>query len=182
MDGGHQLVRRGGDDGATAYRLSIGVFPEVPQSSEGEGLAALERDIHRGLLSVLLLPLVEAIGDDQAALRAQKAFEARFLGERLRPGIDHPCTHRLVLCPGGDQTPAQLVEVSVTVTQDGHHLLRWSDVVTWRCLQGRGNAKYLGYFLHVNGECITTTHGFSPLQYILPLFILFDQTHCGQTC
>ena len=66
VDGTERLVGRRGNDGAGADDLALRVPLRIPQTREGEGLTRCHRDPHGPPAGAFPLPLVEAIGQNQA--------------------------------------------------------------------------------------------------------------------
>ena len=55
--------------------VALRVAPRLPESGEGEGLAALHDDSHGSLLLAESLPLVKAVGEDEASASSQGIAE-----------------------------------------------------------------------------------------------------------
>jgi len=75
----HQIIRVCGQNRTRFHRLLVFV-PALPQAGEGEGLAVTSPNVMRLLSAFELLPLVEAIGEDEAAALAKGGPEGRFAG------------------------------------------------------------------------------------------------------
>ena len=74
-------------------------------------------------------PLVEAVGDDQAAVALEGAAEGRLLGGRLHAGIDHLRADRGVLAQTARApSAAARPRGSLLVGRDGQHLIGWRDI------------------------------------------------------
>jgi hypothetical protein len=71
VDGRDNLVGARRDDGRALDDLAGGLVG--PEAGEGERLISREREADRLLTSLDELPLVEAVGEDQAAPRAEEA-------------------------------------------------------------------------------------------------------------
>jgi hypothetical protein len=68
VDGHHQRIRIGRDQGAGLHFLAVlRILPRFPQAGEGERLLVFPVDVKRLLALADLLPFVEAIGGDEAA-------------------------------------------------------------------------------------------------------------------
>src|SRR5260221_240541 len=147
---GDDLVRRRSDDRAAVEPavLEATVLLVLPllagaDAGECEGLTAVDGEAPRlaRLLRILgLHPLVEAVGDDQAAvaeLADQRGVGAAG-GEVLGFGVDHPVADLEVLGPARHQAPAHQPRLAlalgglVGIGRGAHrqHLLGRSDVET----------------------------------------------------
>ena len=80
------------------------------------------------------LPLVEAVGRNQAAVPAKGGAERRLLGDRLGARVDHLRADRRILGPARDESPAHLDAFARAVGALAHdrHLLHRRDVVARR--------------------------------------------------
>ena len=124
-----QVVRIGGQDGEgldDGRRGRLAVLPPGPETGEGEGEPILAAD-QVGLLrlGIQLLPLVEAVGDDQAAAAAKAVAVGGLLGGALGAGVDHAVADGRVLGPGRDQAPAQKVQGARRSRRDDAHHRRF---------------------------------------------------------
>ena len=89
MNGLHQFIGIGGQDGKGLERHAFFWLPALPQAGEGVWLAALEGNrIGLFLLGVQALPLVEGIGGHQAASLLQRLAVGGLRGCFLRAGVD----------------------------------------------------------------------------------------------
>ncbi len=92
----HSIVQRchrtpgcGGEDRAGAQRPAL-IAPHRPQPGERERLAIRPGDVKRlARTRRLAAPLVEAVGDDQAARPPERLPVGGPLLQRLGPGVDH---------------------------------------------------------------------------------------------
>ena len=86
---------------------ALGIAPARPEARESEWRAAVDGVAHGALPAVgIEAPLVEAVGEDQAAaLREQRAVGG-LLGQRLGARVDHPGADLRILRPVRDETPA----------------------------------------------------------------------------
>ena len=78
-----------------------------------------------------LLPLVEAVGDDEAAPARERVAERRLLGHRLRAGVDElQAELGRVVGPVRDEAPAQHLAArrALAVGRDREHLVARRDV------------------------------------------------------
>ena len=135
----------------------VGVAPDLVEPGHGEDAVVLGPDEERLLerlagLAELLggVPLVVAVGRQQAAPRRERAPERGLLGDRLHARVDHPAADLGVLGPGRDQAPGQRAELPLgghallalllgrRPLDDGVHLLGRGDVVVG--LEGRRHA------------------------------------------
>ena len=118
-------------------------MPFVPQSGEGEGLAALEVDEVRdfGFRAGLGLPLVEAVGEDETAFVFEAAAEGGLFGEGFAAGVDKAVADGRIFGPGGDESPDEEVGLIFAVVGDGEDGLRWRDVEARRELGREGVAR-----------------------------------------
>ena len=73
-DDGHAIVNvfrqpvgSGGNDGTGLDEFAFGIFPTLPQSGKGEGAFIGEGETEGTLLAAGFLPLIEAVGGDEAA-------------------------------------------------------------------------------------------------------------------
>src|SRR3712207_9028902 len=92
--------------------LAVRRVPARPEAREAEGPAVDEREVQRPLrLAGILgaLPLVPAVGQDQAAIvrSGDEAAVGGPLGERLGAGVDHREARVQLLRPGRYEPPAQ---------------------------------------------------------------------------
>ena len=106
MDGAEQVVGFGGDDGAGRNCVALRVLPQRPQPSEGKRFSGLHSDAHGGLCAAKLLPLVEAVGENQATPAFEGAAVGGLLGEGLGSGIDHATADGGGLGPVGYEAPS----------------------------------------------------------------------------
>lgn len=93
----HELIGLGHDDGATRHS-AMRACPHVTQSRQRKGRAILHADTVGNLDSTYLLPFVEAIRRDQAAMAFEGATEGGLAVHCLGPCIDGGIT--LVIFPG----------------------------------------------------------------------------------
>ena len=93
--------------------------PALPQPGEGEAAAPLHPEEPRllGLALGCPGPLVEAVGRDQAAARAEGGTERGFFVRGLGPGVDQLVADGGFLGPRGDQAPAEHGEAAAAVAQ-----------------------------------------------------------------
>ena len=89
------------------------VAPDLVEAGHRHHAPVLGADEERllerlaGLAELLgRVPLVVAVGREQAASLLQRPLERRLLGEGLDPGVDHPVADGDVLGPRRDQAPA----------------------------------------------------------------------------
>ena len=75
------------------------------------------------------LPLVEAVGEHEAAPASEGVAERGLVGDRLGPGVDHAAADGGVLGPEGNETPAHEPGASRHAADHGEDVLRGSDVV-----------------------------------------------------
>src|SRR5215211_6120443 len=135
----HQVVGRGGQDGAGPQLVAVAVLalavalvllvlagrrvaPGRPQPGQGQRAEVAGGDVE-GLLALalaLVLPLVEAVDGDDAALAGQGALPALFLAHRLGPEVDHLVGPAGVLGPAGHQPPFQGPELAGPVGRGCH--------------------------------------------------------------
>ena len=92
------------------------VPPELVDSGEGEGSPVRSVDKVR-LLALLAtlgngLPLVVAVGREDAPALGEGAPVGRLDRHRLGPGVDHPAADRGLLGPGGHQAPADHAQLT----------------------------------------------------------------------
>ncbi len=73
-------------------------------------------------------PLVEAVGEDEAAPASEGVTERRFVDYGLSPGVDHTAADGAVLGPERNQPPAHEPGAS-RLADNGEDVLRGSDVV-----------------------------------------------------
>src|SRR5690606_40183725 len=85
-----------------------GIPPGAPETGEGHRVPV--GTVHPMWSPSLLLglPLVEAVGGDEAAILGERPPERRLLRHRLQPGIDVDCPG--VLGVVGDEAPGHLAE------------------------------------------------------------------------
>src|SRR5262249_47492134 len=127
------------------------VPPELVESGEGEGSPVRSVDKIR-LLTLLApvrngLPLVVAVGRDDAPALGEGTPEGRLDRHRLGPGVDHAAADRGLLGPGRHQAPAeyaQLTGLRLVLAgrpfEDGENLLGGHHVVVGSRLRvGRGS-------------------------------------------
>ena len=75
------------------------------------------------------LPLVEAVGEHEAAPTSEGIAERGLVGDHLGPSVDHAAADGAVHGPEGDESPAHEPGASWIVTDNGEDVLRGSDVV-----------------------------------------------------
>jgi len=106
------------------------VIPTFPKAGKCKGASTRQRQEHGLFVVFLLLPLVKAIGDDQASALPEGRPEAGFVGGGFPSGVDHPAADGSVLGPIWNQTPEKFFEVIFPVVPyDGIHLLGGRDIV-----------------------------------------------------
>src|SRR5580704_1731079 len=116
MDAADLVLGPGGDDGRRpepGIGIIVGpvlVAPQLVEAGEGQHAAVFAADVV-GLLAWALrvpglLPLVEAVRGEQAAVPGERAAEGRLAGHGLGPGVDQAAADRDVLGPEGHQPPA----------------------------------------------------------------------------
>jgi hypothetical protein len=107
------------------------------------------------------LPLVEAVGDDQASPAADESAVGALLEQRLGPGVDHLVGDPSVLRPVGDESPAQERRLARAVLASAYreHALARRDVVALRDRFRNGDLEPFGERLAPHGAREATTHG-----------------------
>ena len=133
VDGLHDFVGSGSEDGESLQRCAFARLPTLPESGEGIGFAGVEGD-GEGLfcLGVNLLPLVKCVGGHQAAARLQCLAEGGLAGGFLGARVKGREVWLGVLGPEGHQPPALQSKLSATANRiKPHHWLNalWSDVI-----------------------------------------------------
>jgi len=148
VDGSDELIWRGRDYGERLKLSAVGFLPPVPETREGEEIAALQRDPERDLALALLAPLVEAVSGNQAAPLCKQPLEGGLLGQCLGPSVYHPVPYRRIFRPHGNEAPADGLEgfLPVGINYDRHVLAR-RDVEPWLkerdiALQVKANPKF----------------------------------------
>src|ERR1700736_3807682 len=114
-------VRRACDDRAASHLLArLLVLPDIPQTSYHHQAVVSHPEGIRLLLS--LLPLIEAVGDDEAALSTLPGVAkcARRV-DRLRARIDRGKTSLDVLRPPRHQAPSHLPRDALAVLTAHRH-------------------------------------------------------------
>lgn len=105
MNGLHQAVGLGGDDGAGG-QLAIRPSPMVDEPGEHENPVPHRTDEVGGLGPADGLPLVEAAGWNETPTMAQSASKGRLGGDPFSPGVDGLGAALGVLGPAGHEAPA----------------------------------------------------------------------------
>lgn len=85
----HELVRFGRDDRTGFYRLPGCRFPRFINTRHAERPLVFQEDIYRHLSGILFPPLIEAIGNDQAAPVFEGIFKGGFSKDGFGPSVDH---------------------------------------------------------------------------------------------
>ena len=155
---------------------------EVPETGKGEGTTTFQGDIHGSFAPLLFLPLIETIGNHEAAFRAQQPLEAGLLGQCLCPGVNHLRANRLIFGPRRDQPPLQPIQVNRAIAQNADHLLRWCDIIARCCFYSRCDAKGFGNSFDVNGKCIAATHVFLLIGVITNQYVPYILYYSFLTC
>jgi hypothetical protein len=135
MDPLHDVVRVRRDHGAALDPVALDLRAR-PEAGEREGFSPVDREAHRlaRLFRVLRLhPLVETVGEDQAAVMAlaDERLVRPLLHDRLGLGVDHLVAGLQVLGPDREEAPADqahLPPVFLLVPHHGEHLLGRRDV------------------------------------------------------
>src|SRR6266508_3504317 len=99
----------------------------LPQAGKGKRFSILHTDIDRLLALILLPPLVEPIGGDQAPAAAESVTKHRLLSGSLSLRVDRLRAAGGVFRPRWDQAPPQHDKFSVPVVgkaSDDRHWLR----------------------------------------------------------
>ena len=107
------------------------------------------------------LPLIEPVGQDQAASLSSGNAEAGFLGNCLRTGVDHTAAHGCALGLGGDQYPAHEGRASGVAVLLGEGDLSGRDVVA----RGEGQTSIIKLeplckLTRVRHEAISSAHSY----------------------
>jgi autotransporter-associated beta strand protein len=161
MDLDHQHVGIGRDEGTRFDRFAVPA-PMLGQPGECEGAIFLQPDIVRLLrLGVgALLPLVEAVRDDQAPAPLERRAKRRLVGDCLRAGVDHAVADFRIVGPRRDQPPVAELPLPLAVLQrDRQHLLSRRDVVAQSEVGDFEKPECLGDFLRRRAKCESTAHG-----------------------
>ena len=134
-------------------------MPCFTQSSESEEVAAREGEAVRDFSCGCFLPLVEAIGRNEAAVSFECGAEGGLGGDGFCTGIDEGGGDLLVLCPRRQKPPSGDAKDS----EGGNHgnTLRGGDVVA-----GFQGGKFLSAVIKGEafaqpgeaGECVATAH------------------------
>src|SRR5688572_8987676 len=96
-----QLVRLDGNDGE-AVNAPLAVVPSLSQAAEGELSALVDADVNGLLAASDLLPLVEAVGQDETAPLLVSLPEGGLAGDRLAACINKAVADLLVVSPEWD--------------------------------------------------------------------------------
>jgi len=127
------LARRRGDDRDRVELLAVRPEPGLEQGGKAERRAIGAVDEERLLAAALRLPLVIAVGRDQAAPPAYRVLEGGLLQHRLRAGVDQQCKPAGVLDPARQQSPAHQAEMARAILAPyDRNRLRRGDIVPWR--------------------------------------------------
>ena len=110
-------------------RLPSGSFHIDHMPAKANGLSRPQGDMHGALAGPRALPLVEAVGEHEAAPTSEGIAERGLFGDHLGPGVDHAAADGAVLGPEGNESPAHEPGASWIVTDNGEDVLRGSDVV-----------------------------------------------------
>lgn len=134
MDGGHEFVGVGGEDGEGLERGSVLLVPALPEAGEGEWLARFERDAE-GLLVFAgdALPLVEAVGGDEAASGLERGAKGGLGFNLFGACVDGVYADGRVPGPAWNEPPARGCEHTLMIllvqADDGLKRLRCDVVV-----------------------------------------------------
>ena len=109
--------------------LSSGSFHIDQIPAKAKGFSRPHGDAHGALAGPRALPLVEAVGEHEAAPASEGIAERGLVGNRLSPGVDHAAADGVVHGPEGNESPAHEPGASWIVTDNGEDVLRGSDVV-----------------------------------------------------
>ena len=106
----------------------------------------------------LAKPLVEAVGQDQAAPLVEDGAETRLL-QGVVAQVDHAVAHGDVFRPPGHQPPAHQLGAALALVRDDEHLLSRRDVVLGGNVHPlRGNPESLLDSLLVGYQRISAAH------------------------
>ena len=83
----------------------------MPQPGEGERAAIAEANVEGLPPTILPLPLVEAVGEDQAPAFSECSAEDGLGCHGLGTGVDQPVADAGILGPGRDETPVKEPEL-----------------------------------------------------------------------
>ncbi len=106
VDVSDDLIGPGGNDRAGVKFLAVRRRPGVKKAGKGERFSVPHGNSHRLFASVHLLPLVEAVGGDHAALAFKQPPKSRLLLQRFGARVDHLVSDLLILRPRRNQAPA----------------------------------------------------------------------------
>ena len=166
VDGGHEVVGLGGDDGAGMDDLVLRRGPLLPETGHGEGTLIGQADVGRRLFFALFFPLVEAAGWDQAAAMLEGGSVRRLVGDGLGPGVDHAAADLRILGPEGDQAPAERLQVALAVLEDYGYRLGGGDVVAgWKFDGDFVYGELLGDLLGAVVEGEASAHDSAPISW-----------------
>ncbi len=177
VDGGNERVGLGGDDGEAVDGLAVGRTGVVEVEFAGAGGAesafpeaghAEEARIAHGKAEGLFaggggLPLIKAIGGDQASLFFKGAAVADFLGDVIGAGVGEFVADGFVLGPGGNEAPAHGAQGGGATFPEQHRgLLARGKVVAGPSQAGTGGDDELGAFAQfagILGDGVAAAHG-----------------------
>jgi hypothetical protein len=116
MDRCHELVRWTGRDGAGRRAAPDFAASQGPDAGEGERAARAEVDEEWRFPASVFPPLVETIGDDEAAMTSESVSEHRRCREGLGAGVDR--SELGILCGFGNESPSHWPEALLVAYGD----------------------------------------------------------------
>lgn len=105
-----EVVRSGRDDCAGFQRRAVAALrpaPTFPQAGKRERLLVGELEAIGQLLLAFLFPLVEAIGQNQAAAAGECGAKGWFFGQRFGAGVNQACGNFGILGPAWNEAPVE---------------------------------------------------------------------------
>ena len=161
VNGGHQVVGFGRDNGAGLDAFSGGRVPHVPKAGKGKGHAGVERDVHGRFGSAIgvALPFVKSGCGNEASLFFVRHPKRGFFRKGFSPRIDEAIADFAVFCPRRNQPPFEGVCTRLMGVGYRGNILPRRDVVSLGHRGGKVKLRKCALILIALGSInISTTH------------------------
>jgi hypothetical protein len=160
MQRGKIAAGRRGDDGDRVDFLAVRAHPGFRQGSKTDRLPVAAIDEKGPLAAAGILPLVIAVGRNQAAAAPDRVLERRLVPDCLGAGVDQQREFAGVVDPTRHQSPAHQAEMpaAIMVENDHRNRLRRRNIMSRREIGLLGIAEQLPKRRGRRGNDETSAH------------------------